>query len=398
MFYIPPAKVVDYVISFLALYVVILFILIYIINQEKMKSYKTSTKWEPTISVVIPAYNEEKNIEKCIESLLNADYSKSKLEIIVVDDGSKDNTFKTASKYKSSRVKVFRKKNEGTAAATKNYGIKRATGELIATLDADSYISKDAIKKLLPLFEEKEIAAVTSAVKVSTSDNFLQQLQKVEYILTIFSRRVLSFIDSVFVTPGPFSLFRASTFKKIGLFDEKSILEDQEIALRIQKNNLKIRSSLDAEVFTDVPGTFYSLIRQRIRWHRGGLINSIKYLRLISPKYGDFGLVIMPLSLLAIFGIFAILFNIVFSMLFLEGIQERLFLDNLLLFFHPIHFIGLIIFILTLGFTIYQLSFFKKENLNPLWAVVYIICYAYLITLYWILAIGKQIKGDEISW
>jgi cellulose synthase/poly-beta-1,6-N-acetylglucosamine synthase-like glycosyltransferase len=366
--------------------------------MNQISDKKTKTKWRPKISVVIPAYNEEKNIAKCIQSLLDSNYPKNKLEIIVVDDGSKDNTYAIAKKYKKYGVRVFRKKNEGTAAITKNYGIKKATGELIATLDADSYILKDTIIKLLPLFDSKKVVAVTPAIKVSEPENFLENLQKVEYVLTLFSRKLLNFLDAVFVTPGPFSLFRADLFKKIGYFDEKNILEDQELALRIQKHNLKINSSMEAEVFTNVPENFVSLVKQRIRWHRGGLINTINHIYIINPKYGDFGLFIMPISLIAVVAIFAIILNVSYNIIFNSQFSESLFLDNLALVFQPVHFVGIVLFILTLVFTIHQLNFFKKDNINPVWAIIFIICYAYLITFYWILAIGKQIKGDRISW
>ena len=399
MFFIPSNKIIDYIISFMALYSMILFILIYLLNRNKFydKTKKSNPDWIPSISVVIPSYNEEKNLPKCIESVLNIDYPSDKLEIIVVDDGSTDNSYNVASKYKNKGVLVFRKKNEGTAAATKNYGIKRASGELIATLDADSYVSRDIVKKLLPLFDE-DVVVVTSAVKVANTGNFIQKIQQVEYLITLFSRKILSFIDAVFVTPGPFSLFRSEIFKKIGYFDEKSILEDQEIALRIQKHNLKIRSSLTANVFTETPKTFRSLLKQRIRWHRGGLINSINYLNLINPKYGDFGIIIMPLSLIAIFFIFLVFINTIYNIVFVPSIQDAFFISDFLLVLQPIHIIGLIILLITLSFSIHQLSFFKKEKLNPIWAVIFIVVYTYLITLYWLLAIWKQVKGDSISW
>ena len=396
--YVPSWAIVDYLVAFLALYLVVLFILIFIFNKDKLSKYPKSTSWEPTISIVIPAYNEERHIGDCIESLLDSDYPNKKLEIIVVDDESTDQTYKVASKYKKYGVKVFRKKNEGTAASAKNYGIKRANGELIATLDADSYITKDTIRKMLPLFEDEEVVAVTSAIKVAKIKTFFEKLQKVEYVLIIFSRKILSFIDSVFVTPGAFSLFRASLFKKIGLFDKKNLIEDQEMALRIQKNNLKIRSSLDAEVFTNVPSGFFALVRQRVRWHRGGLLNSLKYFRLISPKYGDFGVAVMPLTFLALLGIFVIMFNVAFSVIFQLNVSQGFFLDNLALMFQPIHFIGIVLFLIAITFTFYQLSFFKKDNINPLWAIIYIICYAYLITLFWLLVLWKQATREEISW
>lgn len=394
---IPTSNIVNYFVAYLSLYVVILFALIFVFNRNLVAETKKRTDWEPKISVIIPAYNCEKSIGRCIESVLDSEYPKEKLEILVVDDGSKDNTYKTAKKYEMRGVKVFTKENSGTAAGPKNYGIKRATGEIIATLDGDSYISRDAIRKLLPLFEDKDVVAVTSAIKASNTDRFFSGLQKVEYLLTVFSRRVLSTIDCVFVTPGPFSLFRAWVFDKIGGFDETNILEDQEIALRIQKHNYKIRSSLDAEVFTEVPETFTSLVKQRTRWHRGGLKNTIKYFELLSPKYGDLGLVIMPLSIIAILSIFLVLFMALYNIIF-GAVTSRIFISNLFLSFEPLYFISAVILLVTLGFTYYSLTFFKKEKINPLMVVVYIAVYAYLITIYWILAVGKEIKGERLSW
>ncbi len=396
--YIFSGKIIDYIVSFTALYIMMLFVVLYLFNLNKISDKKTNANWRPKISVVIPAYNEEKNIAKCIQSVLDSNYPKNKLEIIVIDDGSKDNTYLIAKKFEKYGVKVFRKKNEGTAAKTKNYGIRKAKGELIATLDADSYILKDTIIKMLPLFDSKEVAAVTPAIKVANPQNFLQNLQKVEYVLTLFSRKLLNFMDAVFVTPGPFSLFRGDVFKKVGYFDEHNILEDQELALRIQKNNLKINSSMEAEVFTNVPKDFIPLTKQRIRWHRGGLINTMNHISIISPKYGDFGLFILPISLISVAAIFAIIFNVSYNILINYLFSESLFLDNLPLVFQPIHFVGIVLFILTVIFTIHQLNFFKKDKINPIWAIIFIVCYAYLITFYWLLAIGKQIKGDKVSW
>jgi len=389
-------KIVEYGVAFFALYITVFFLLVFIkYRQRVMKSKKFDKENSPSVSIIIPAYNEEEFIEKCVKSALDLDYPKEKLEVIVVDDGSTDRTPKIV---ESLKVKYYRKKNSGKADAL-NYGIEKAKGEFIATLDADSYVNRDALWKLLSLFEDEDTVAVTAAVKVKQrKQGFWENIQKVEYLFTIFSRKILTFMEAVPVTPGPFSIFRASIFKKIGGFDRNSILEDQEIALRIQKYNYKIRSSLDAEVYTEVPQNFPALFKQRIRWHRGGLHNTIKYLNLISPHYGDFGLIIMPLSLIAIialFGVFLVAF-FYFATNWIYG--SKIGVEVFWLSLSPLHIVGSAILILNLVWIFLGLMFFKKENVSPLQVVIYMVSYAYLLTLYWAAALFKEIKFEKVTW
>lgn len=389
-------KLIEYAVAFLALYITIFYMIVYLKNRQKMEEVPEHGNWEPEISVVIPAFNEEKNLAHCLDSLLSSDYPGKKLEIIVVDDGSEDRTREIADSYRKKGVRVFHKKNSGKANSL-NYGIKRAGGEIIATLDADSYVMPDTIKKMLPHFADEAVAAVTAAVKSAPPKNFIQELQKVEYIYTLFSRRVLCFLDAVHVTPGPFSMFRKWVFDEIGGFDPDNILEDQEIAMRIQSHNYKIRSSLDASVYTKVPESFMGLLNQRTRWHRGGLHNAAKYTRLIGPAYGDLGLVVMPLGLVAVAAIFAVIFVSIYYYLFtvhpaFAGMGSFLFLIN------PIHVIGATILILTLAWVFAGIHFFRGEGIKPLMVVIYIISYAYLITLFWLSAIFKELTMKKMTW
>lgn len=389
-------KLIEYAVAFLALYVTLFYILVFLVNRKKMTEVPDSRGYEPTLSVIIPAYNEEKNLPRCLDSLLSADYPKEKLEIIVVDDGSKDNTLKVAESYAKEGVKAFHKKNSGKANSL-NYGIERATGELVATLDADSYIVKDTVRKMLPHFTEEGVVAVTAAVKVDNPRNFIQELQKVEYIYTLFSRRVLTFLESVHVTPGPFSMFKRKIFKEIGGFDPDNILEDQEIAMRIQSHNYKIRSSLDASVYTEAPATFAELLKQRTRWHRGGLHNAAKYSKLMGFEYGDLGVIVMPLGLIAVAAIFAVLFISGYYYFFTV---HPAFVDmgSFLFLVNPIHVIGLTILILTIAWTFAGLQMFKEEKINPLMVLFYLVSYAYLITLFWLSAIFKEISMQKMTW
>jgi biofilm PGA synthesis N-glycosyltransferase PgaC len=393
---ISAVKLVEYGVAFLALYITVFYVLVYIQNRNRMGEVPKNHGYEPKISVIVPAFNEEKNIGKCIDSLLSADYPKEKLEIIVIDDGSEDGTLRIAKKYEKKGVKAFHKENSGKANSL-NYGIERASGEIIATLDADSHVLKSTIRKMLPHFSDDSVAAVTAAVKTRPPKNLIQELQKVEYIYTLFSRRILSFLDAVHVTPGPFSMFRSWVFEEVGGFDPDNILEDQEMAMRIQSYNYRIRSSMDASVYTEVPENFMGLLNQRTRWHRGGLHNAAKYTKLIGPAYGDLGMVVLPLGLIAVAAIFAVIFVSIYYYFFtihpaISGAGSILFLVN------PIHIIGVMILLLTVAWVFAGMHLFRGEGINPLMVIFYVISYAYLITLFWASALFKEITMRKVTW
>ncbi len=398
-------RVVEYAIAFLTLYLTVFFILLYIkYRSEVAKQPKTDKHFTPSLSIIIPAFNEEDTLEKCIKSVLNADYPKDKLEVIIVDDGSIDNTYNIALSLlkNGNRLRVFTKKNQGKAAAL-NFGIAKAKNDIIATLDADSYIEKNTIWRMLPYFKDKQVAAVTAAVKIveqksNKGRNVIEFIQKIEYLFTLFSRKMLTFVEAVTVTPGPFSMFRSWVFKEIGGFDTKSILEDQEIALRIQKHNYKIRSSMDADVYTEIPRNFNELLKQRIRWHRGGFHNTIKYLSLISPRYGDFGLIIMPLTIIALLALFGVFFVAILNYISQPYYLRYLGFEALWLSLTPIHIVGIIILALNFLWIVWGLAQFKKENVSAWQLIVYIISYSYLLTIYWTAAIIKEIKMEKLSW
>ena len=393
-------RLIEMLVAFVALYLTIFYILLYIKYRMEIKSSPEDKGYKPKLSVVIPAYNEAKEIPKCIESILALNYPKDKIEIIVVDDGSKDNTLEIAQGYEKLGVKVFTKKNEGTAAATKNYGIKKATGDIIATLDGDSYVHPEAVNNMINYFNDDSVMAVTACIKAYSrkGTNLLTSVQRVEYIFTLFSRKILSSIEAVNVTPGPFSMFRKEVFEKIGYFDVTNILEDQEFAMRMQKNNMRIKSSMNAEVYTDVPFTFRELLKQRTRWHRGGLHNSLKYLELIGPRYGDMGIIVMPLTLVAILLLFIVFVMVGLYVMFPSPYLYALGVNSLLLNVHWITFVGLSVFALNFLWIYKGIQYFKEEKVTLFEIIIYVIAYSYLVTIYWISALLKEITREKMSW
>ena len=387
--------IIDYVVFFIGLYAAIFFILLFLKYYSKIPETQ-KTDWRPFISVIVPAYNEEKGIKECILSILNCNYKN--LELIVVDDGSTDKTFDVANSIKDARLRIFRKENSGKASNL-NFGIKHAKGELIATMDADSYLEPDTINKLLPLFDSDNIAAVTSAVKVKPSKSWIREFQRIEYLFIIFTRRILSFVDAVPVTPGPFSIFRAWIFEKFGGFDESNIVEDHEMALRIQANNYKIRSSIIANVYTDVPDSVKSLIRQRVRWQRGGLHNIFKYRRVINSRYGDFGIFVIPFTVLSVFLIFAIFFMILQPILFPSFYAQQLGLEAFVIGVNPLFFAAALLFIISVAWAYAVVNPFKGEDKVGLKLMfVYLIFYWYFSLMYNIAMVLKELKREKFTW
>ncbi|MCL6500839.1 MAG: glycosyltransferase family 2 protein [Candidatus Pacearchaeota archaeon] len=291
-----------YMIAYFGLFTGLFFLLTYL-GSSRAEREDPEAKHFPFVSIVINMWNEEKVIDKSLRALLDLDYPKDRYEIIVVDDGSTDRTYQKAKAYCRSlpRVRVFRKENGGPASA-KNYGIDKARGEIIATLDADSFVSRDALKKMVGYFGDKDVWAVTAALNVHSPKGFLQHLQWAEYIMSIFLRKVFSLADAIHVIPGPFSLFRKKFFEKHGKFAEGNITEDTEIAMRVQSHGYKIKNSISANVYTVIPKSFGALMKQRIRWYYGFIHNSLKYKHLFNPfvRRDNLAALILPGALVSV--------------------------------------------------------------------------------------------------
>ncbi|MFH0890081.1 MAG: glycosyltransferase family 2 protein [Candidatus Aenigmatarchaeota archaeon] len=263
----------------------------------------------PMVSVIVPAFNEAHTISKVVRSALNMDYPKNKLEVIVVNDGSTDNTESVVRKIRDKRIKILKQNRKGKGAAL-NFALDRAKGEFVACLDADSYVSRNSLKEMLVNFSEKNISAVTPIMKVDKPRTTLQKVQKVEYLLAVYVKRILSHINAINVTPGPFSVYRTDVLRKIGKFDESSIVEDQEIAYRMQKYNYRIVQSDRGDVYTVAPKSLRDLYYQRKRWCKGSWLTFNKYRSImLDRRYGDFGYFLMPNVL---FGLLSCFFMTIF--------------------------------------------------------------------------------------
>ena len=235
------------------------------IEKDKKIKKKHNT---PFFSTIVPAYNEEKSIVGTLTSLVNLDYPNDKKEIVVVNDGSTDGTQELVEKfirdYPTKNITLLNQKNQGKAKAMNN-GLNVIKGEFFACLDADSFVHSNALQEMLPYFEDQKIAAVCPLLKVKKPENVLQKVQWTEYIINMFYKLLNSRLNCIHVTPGPFSVYKTETIKKLGGYDENTITEDLEIALRLQKHNYKIKMAYDSIVYTSVPQNFKQIWNQRYR-------------------------------------------------------------------------------------------------------------------------------------
>jgi cellulose synthase/poly-beta-1,6-N-acetylglucosamine synthase-like glycosyltransferase len=255
----------------------------------------------PLVAIVVPCFNEEKTVASTLTSLLALDYPKDKLEIIVVDDGSRDSTLSIARQFESdSRIQVFHKENGGKHTAM-NYALERTRADLIGCLDADSVVAPEALLSVIAVFENEKVAAVTPGIHVKNPTNMLQHMQKVEYRLSIFNRFMLAALGSAFITPGPFSIFRTSTVRDLGGWRHGHSTEDMEMALRMQAAGFLIGNAPKAVVHTGTPRTIRHLFRQRVRWTYGFLRNAADYRRMVGSRtYGNLGIIVLPTALISI--------------------------------------------------------------------------------------------------
>ncbi|MGC9311037.1 MAG: glycosyltransferase family 2 protein, partial [Candidatus Aenigmatarchaeota archaeon] len=194
-----------YAITFFALFNGLYIMCILLENRNGFKSPKEGRVY--TLSAIVPVYNGAKHLKECVESLQGLNYPKGKVEIIVVDDGSKDNSYETAKKMKG--VRAYRIRHAGKSAAV-NFGIERAKGELIGILDVDSSVSPDALRRMTGFFSDKKVGAVHSGMRVKNKGNFIEKFQELEYMFALLFKKIFSTIDGLYVTPGVFSVYRKS--------------------------------------------------------------------------------------------------------------------------------------------------------------------------------------------
>lgn len=302
---------VIYASIFFAFFALTFYILTFI-SAIKRKAPQLKDSELPFATVIIPAWNEEKSVKKTMDSILASDYPN--FEVVFVDNNSKDNTYKIAKEYeKDSRVRVFKETKQGKACAV-NLGIKKARGEIIYTMDADTRVDKQSMKKMARYFKDETVMSVTPAMLIDNPNTILRRMQHLEYLMGIFLRKVFAALNAIYIAPGAFTVYRKKFFDKHGGYDEGNITEDLEMALRIQSKGYRTENCPTANIYTLGPAKLKELTKQRIRWYTGLITNFWKYRFMVSRKFGDLGLLVLPIGWITIiFSIFILLSTIITS-------------------------------------------------------------------------------------
>jgi cellulose synthase/poly-beta-1,6-N-acetylglucosamine synthase-like glycosyltransferase len=308
-------NILVYLVWFLATFYTVFIMLALLVHADVLFESRKRRPGKPRVSVLIPAFNEEDSIAETIHSLKKVTYTN--IEFIILSDGSKDRTASVVKKNirGDARFRFIDNKENKGKAATLNQGIALSEGKFIATMDADSMVQPDIFDKVLPYFDDDRTGAVTVSVDVHKPKSVFDKMIAMEYAigLSLFLK-VFSFLDCVFVTPGPFSIYRKSMLQEIGGFDAKNITEDLEIAYRIHKADYRIRNCIEAKVTTKLPQGFKRIFVQRRRWYTGAMKTLYQHKGLMfKPRYRLFGF-FMPFNYFLIFlGLFLFFFSLYLS-------------------------------------------------------------------------------------
>jgi cellulose synthase/poly-beta-1,6-N-acetylglucosamine synthase-like glycosyltransferase len=245
----------------------------------------------PLVTILVPAYNEGAVIQGSIRSLLELDYPR--YEILVIDDGSKDDTFQKASayagEYGKAVVRVLRKANGGKARAL-NTGISNAAGTFILCMDGDSALHPLTLRRALRHFASPHIGAVAGSVKVVNRTNLLSCLQALEYVEGLnMVRAAQGFFRLVNIIPGPIGVFRRTALERVGGYDHDTFAEDCDLTLKLLMDGWQVQYEPGAIAYTEAPEKMLDLLKQRYRWTRGILQAISKHKRRLVDPRGGFG-------------------------------------------------------------------------------------------------------------
>jgi cellulose synthase/poly-beta-1,6-N-acetylglucosamine synthase-like glycosyltransferase/peptidoglycan/xylan/chitin deacetylase (PgdA/CDA1 family)/spore germination protein YaaH len=374
------------------------------LRSRKREQEHFGEGYAPFVSVVVPAYNEQKVICRTIESLLASDHKN--FEIIVVDDGSEDATFDLAKEKFAGdpRVSIFRKENGGKASAL-NYGWRRAKGEIIIALDADTLFLPNTVSELVHRFADVRVGAVAGNAKVGNRINIVTKWQALEYITSQnMDRRAFSSLNCITVVPGSVGAWRRDVLEETGGFLGDTLAEDQDLTIQITKLGYRIGYEEDAIGLTEAPDTLRGLAKQRFRWSYGTLQCMWKHKSaLLNPKYGTLGFIAMPNV-----WIYQVIFPLISPLMDLMFIWT--FVSEIMVYFqHQKEYtptnIGAVMFYYALFLLIDWLGAFfaftleKREQKNLLWWL-FLQRFGYRQVMYWVMvkSVYTAIRGAVVGW
>ncbi|WP_326786170.1 bifunctional polysaccharide deacetylase/glycosyltransferase family 2 protein [Streptomyces sp. NBC_00151] len=281
--------------------------------------------WGPTVTrpvtVIVPAYNEKECIANTLKSLARSTHP---IEIIVVDDGSDDNTSEIAESLGMPNVRVIRQENAGKPAALNN-GVRHARHDIVVMMDGDTVFEPDAVHQLVQPFADPEIGAVAGNAKVGNRDTVIGAWQHIEYVMGFnLDRRMYDLLRCMPTIPGAIGAFRRDAVLEVGGMSEDTLAEDTDITIAMHRAGWRVVYQEHAKAWTEAPGSLKQLWSQRYRWSYGTMQALWKHRKSLTDKgpSGRFGRVGMPLVVLfqIVTPVFAPLIDVftLYSMIFVD--------------------------------------------------------------------------------
>jgi cellulose synthase/poly-beta-1,6-N-acetylglucosamine synthase-like glycosyltransferase/peptidoglycan/xylan/chitin deacetylase (PgdA/CDA1 family)/spore germination protein YaaH len=249
----------------------------------------------PSVTVLIPAHNEESVIVQTVTSVLASDLPQ--LRVIVVDDGSIDDTGALLDDHfgQDPRVRIIHQVNRGKSVALSR-AMAEAGTEILVTIDADTEVEPDAIAKLVRHFSDPKIGAMAGNVKVGNRSRWLTRWQALEYITSQnLEKRAFDLLNCITVVPGALGAWRKRAIEAAGGITADTVAEDADLTIAIRRLGWRIGYDEESIAWTEAPETAGALIRQRFRWTFGTLQSFWKHSdTLFRPKYGTLGWIALP--------------------------------------------------------------------------------------------------------
>lgn len=408
-------EVLTYPFIFIAVFFEVFLLVTFLSEPARERRARPRSTQTPKVAVIVPCWNEENTIQGTVESVLALDYPEDKLQIVLVDDGSTDNTAAVMDAYVGNpQITVIHKENGGKHTAM-NLGIEKASDALyVGCLDADSSVAPDALREIIAYFDDPKVAAVTAAMSVWDPKTWLERMQNADYIHGITLRHVISSLNGLYVTPGPFSFYRRDIILAVGGFKKGHSTEDLEMALRLQNEGYILENAPRARVYTKTPKSVRALVKQRTRWTTGFLRNVIyDYRHMIGNRnYGTLGIFVLPLGLIAnVSGI--IMFGIVIvkisqfiwnKIALVSGFPLSYSLlphHTFSWFFFPISFVVLISLVMLSG-AVTTMLVGKHISRTPgnlvAGIIIYLIFYGFIAPLWLIRSMYDLLTGTRRAW
>jgi cellulose synthase/poly-beta-1,6-N-acetylglucosamine synthase-like glycosyltransferase/peptidoglycan/xylan/chitin deacetylase (PgdA/CDA1 family) len=356
-------------------------------HARKRRALPSGSEHAPSVSVVVPAFNEAVVIERAVRSFVASDYPE--LEVVVVDDGSVDGTAELVEGMGLEAVRVIRQANAGKAAAL-NRGIAAAANEVIVMVDADTVFEPQALRRVVAPLAASEVGAVSGNTKVGNRGGLLGRWQHIEYVIGFnLDRRLFDVLRCMTTVPGAIGAFRREALADVGEVSADTLAEDTDLTLALGRAGWDVVYAEEARAWTEAPASLSALWRQRYRWSYGTMQAVWKHRAAIWHRdEGRIGRRAIP-YLVA----FQILLPALAPAVDLFALYGMIFLD-------PVPVIGywLAFNVVQLGQAWYAFRL-DGESPRPLWAVpLQQFVYRQLMYLVVIESIISALRGTRLRW